>query len=115
MLGGKLEAGLKLPVTYHVVVAFDRDEEGDLKPGPNAGLARSHSNTRAPWRSLAVSGASCRERGGCDDHILSDGRFHFSPFLLRRRSRFVQSVAGFLLECPAGFVGIRTNADNTEL
>jgi len=22
-----------LPVTYHVVVAFDRDEEGDLKPG----------------------------------------------------------------------------------
>ena len=26
-------AGLKLPVTYHVVVAFDRDEEGDLRPG----------------------------------------------------------------------------------
>jgi hypothetical protein len=23
------EAGLKLPVTYHVIVAFDRDEEGD--------------------------------------------------------------------------------------
>jgi hypothetical protein len=22
-----------LPVTYHVVVAFDRDAEGDLKPG----------------------------------------------------------------------------------
>src|SRR5271166_5279648 len=33
ILGAKLEAGLKLPVTYHVVVAFDRDEEGDLKPG----------------------------------------------------------------------------------
>src|ERR1700693_840096 len=25
------------------------------------------------------SGASCRERGGCDDHILSDGRLHLSP------------------------------------
>jgi hypothetical protein len=22
-----------LPVTYHVVIAFDRDAEGDLKPG----------------------------------------------------------------------------------
>jgi hypothetical protein len=22
-----------MPVTYHVVVVFDRDEEGDLKPG----------------------------------------------------------------------------------
>jgi CspA family cold shock protein len=28
----EFEAGLNLPVTYHVVVAFDRDEEGELKP-----------------------------------------------------------------------------------
>src|SRR5208282_785839 len=33
ILGGKLKAGLKLPVTYHVVVVFDWDEEGELKPG----------------------------------------------------------------------------------
>ena len=29
----QFEASLKLPVTYHVVIAFDRDAEGDLKPG----------------------------------------------------------------------------------
>ena len=28
-----LKPSLKLPVTYHVVIAFDRDAEGDLKPG----------------------------------------------------------------------------------
>jgi hypothetical protein len=33
ILSGQFEAGLKLPVTYHVVIAFDRDAEGDLKPG----------------------------------------------------------------------------------
>ena len=32
ILVGQFEVGLKLPVTYHVVVAFDRDEEGELKP-----------------------------------------------------------------------------------
>ena len=32
-LGGQFEAGLKLPVTYHVVFAFDRDAKGDLMPG----------------------------------------------------------------------------------
>jgi cold shock CspA family protein len=63
ILSGQFEAGLKLPVTYHVVIAFDRDAGGDLKPGearevmvqswPNPELARSRSNTRALWRSLA--------------------------------------------------------------
>ena len=33
ILSRQFEAGLKLPVTYHVVIAFDRDAEGDLKPG----------------------------------------------------------------------------------
>ena len=33
ILSGQFEAGLKLPVTYHVIIAFDRDAEGDLKPG----------------------------------------------------------------------------------
>ena len=33
ILSGQFEAGLKLPVTYHVVITFDRDAEGDLKPG----------------------------------------------------------------------------------
>ena len=33
ILSGQFEAGLTLPVTYHVVIAFDRDAEGDLKPG----------------------------------------------------------------------------------
>jgi hypothetical protein len=37
------------------------------------------------------------------------GAFTSAPFLLLRRSRFVQSVAGFLLECVAGFVGIRNH------
>ena len=32
ILVGQFEVGLKLPVTYHVAVAFDRDEEGELKP-----------------------------------------------------------------------------------
>ena len=35
------------------------------------------------------------------------GGFTAAAFLLLRRSRFVQSVAGFLLELVAGFVGIR--------
>src|SRR5271157_5347179 len=32
------------------------------------------------WRSglVVAIGASCPERGGCDHHILSDGRFHRS-------------------------------------
>ena len=29
---GQFEARLKLPVTYHVVIAFDWNTEGDLKP-----------------------------------------------------------------------------------
>ena len=33
ILSGQFEAILTLPVTYHVVIAFDRDAEGDLKPG----------------------------------------------------------------------------------
>src|SRR6202041_372480 len=33
ILSGQFEVCLTLPVTYHVVVAFDRDAEGDLKPG----------------------------------------------------------------------------------
>ena len=33
ILSGQFEAGLTLPVTYHVVIAFDRDAKGDLKPG----------------------------------------------------------------------------------
>ena len=33
ILSRQFKAGLKLPVTYHVVIAFDRDAEGDLKPG----------------------------------------------------------------------------------
>ena len=32
ILSGQFEAGLTLPVTYHVVIAFDRDAEGNLKP-----------------------------------------------------------------------------------
>ena len=36
------------------------------------------------------------------------GAFTSAPFLLRRRSRFVQSLAGFLLECVADIIGIRT-------
>jgi CspA family cold shock protein len=33
ILSRQFKASLKLPVTYHVVIAFDRDAEGDLKPG----------------------------------------------------------------------------------
>ena len=33
ILSGQFEAGLTLAVTYHVVIAFDRDAEGDLKAG----------------------------------------------------------------------------------
>jgi hypothetical protein len=33
-LGRQSKTDLNLAVTYHVVVPFDRDEEGDLKPGP---------------------------------------------------------------------------------
>jgi len=55
--------------------------------------------------------------GGCDDHILSDGRLHLSPFppAPKEQVRSIpagfksESVAGFLLECVAGFVGIRTH------
>ena len=50
-----------MAITYHVVVAFARDEEGNLVPlepaeAPNAerrgvGLRRLRPNTQAPWRS----------------------------------------------------------------
>ena len=33
ILSGQFEVGLTLPVTYYVIIAFDRDAEGDLKPG----------------------------------------------------------------------------------
>src|SRR3984957_16344554 len=33
ILSRQFKASLTLPVTYHVVIAFDRDAEGDLKPG----------------------------------------------------------------------------------
>jgi hypothetical protein len=33
ILSGQFEASLNLAVTYYVVIAFDRDAEGDLKPG----------------------------------------------------------------------------------
>src|SRR6202042_3771867 len=33
ILSRQFKASLTLPVTYHVVIAFDRDAEGDVKPG----------------------------------------------------------------------------------
>jgi hypothetical protein len=48
-----------MPVTYHVVVIFDRDEEGNLKPGE----AREATNAAAAARGERTGGASCRR--GC--------------------------------------------------
>jgi hypothetical protein len=52
------EAGLKLPFTYHVVIAFDRDAEGDLKPGEaREGLSPIVAERRAPALSREHAGA----------------------------------------------------------
>ena len=40
-MSGQFEAGLKLPVTYHVVIAFDPEGEGDLTP-----YVKSNNNYR---------------------------------------------------------------------
>jgi hypothetical protein len=42
-----------MPVTYHVVVVFDRDEEGGLKPGEAQEATNSAAATR---RARALSG-----------------------------------------------------------
>lgn len=47
---------MKAPVTYHVVVPFDRDGEGDLKPG-EAQEATSAGAAERRARSLAVEHA----------------------------------------------------------
>ena len=45
-----------MPVTYHFVVAFDRNVEGDLKPG-EAQQVMSSSLGRTPARALALEHA----------------------------------------------------------
>ena len=47
------------------------------------------------WRSGLVVAieASCPERGGCDDHILSDGRFHRSGLPAAPKEQ-VRSIGG---------------------
>src|SRR5208337_1496878 len=47
------------------------------------------------WRrGLVVAiGASCPERGGCDHHILSDGRFHRSDLSAAPKEQ-VRSIPG---------------------
>jgi hypothetical protein len=49
-----------MSVTYHVVVPFDRDEEGDLKPGeaqevPNPGIAERKARALAAAHAGAVA------------------------------------------------------------
>jgi hypothetical protein len=57
------EAGLKLPVTYHVVIAFDRDAEGDLKPGEaREVLSPIVAERRARALSLEHAGAAAFSR-----------------------------------------------------
>jgi hypothetical protein len=58
-----------LPVTYHVVVAFDRDAEGDLKPGEaREVLSPIVAERRA--RALAVSRTGDPATGEFQDAVV---------------------------------------------
>ena len=65
ILGGQFEASLKLPVTYHVVVAFDRGEEGELKPRETQEVMSSIvAERRARALALEHAGALAFSRTG---------------------------------------------------
>ncbi len=54
-----------MPVTYNVVVAFDRDEEGDLKPGEAKDVMSSIvAERRARALALEHAGALAFSRTG---------------------------------------------------
>jgi hypothetical protein len=54
-----------LPVTYHVVIAFDRNEEGDLKPGEaREVLSPIIAERRARTLALEHAGALAFSRTG---------------------------------------------------
>ena len=69
-----------MPVTYHVVIAFDRDAEGDLKPGeaPEV-LSPIVAERRARALSLEHAGAVAFSRTGDP----TTGEFHDAVILAR--------------------------------
>jgi hypothetical protein len=69
-----------LPVTYHVVIAFDRDGEGDLKPGEaREVLSPIVAERRARALSLEHAGAVAFSRTGDP----TTGEFHDAVILAR--------------------------------
>ena len=69
-----------MPVTYHVVIAFDRDAEGDLKPGEAREVLSPIVAERRPRAlSLEHAGAVAFSRTGDP----TTGQFHDAVILAR--------------------------------
>jgi hypothetical protein len=69
-----------LPVTYHVVIAFDRDADGDLKPGEaREVLSPIVAERRARALALEHAGAVASSRTGDP----TTGEFHDAVILAR--------------------------------
>jgi hypothetical protein len=93
MINSQFEAGLKLPVTYHVVITFDRDVEGDLKPGEaREVMSPIVAERRARALALEHAGALAFSRTGDP----TTGEFQDAVILAvrRGRSRFARRVRG---------------------
>jgi hypothetical protein len=61
-----------MPVTYHVLVVFDRDEEGSLKPGRGAG--GDERRRRGAQGQQSAFRPTCRGRRIYPNRRSGDGR-----------------------------------------
>ena len=79
-----------MAVTYYVVVTFDRDREGVLKPGEAQGAKRQYRS--APGRRI--------DRDPCRSHCLRadgdpvTGKFHDAVILLQVGEVDLEALAG---------------------